>query len=137
MFLKLDFHKAYDRLDRAFLRLVLERRGIDDRINLNREIGPYFRPFCGVRQGTPSRPSRLTLRWMPLQRFWIETESLATYLVWLDILSADDTMIMVHGSKRDIINLKFLILYFESMSGLKINFDKSEVIILGFLDEDR
>ena len=68
VFLKLDFQKAYDRLDWAFLRLVLERRGIDDRmigwimqlvmsghtaINVNGEVGPYFRSTCGVRQGDP------------------------------------------------------------------------------------
>lgn len=45
---------------------------------------------------------------------------------------ADDTMIMVEGTDLDIVNLKFLLLYFEAMSGLKINFDKSEVVVLGF-----
>ena len=35
-------------------------------------------------------------------------------------------MIMVEGSDSDIVNIKFLLLYFEEMSGLKINFDKSE-----------
>ena len=64
VFLKLDFQKAYDRLDWAFLRLVLERRGVDDRmigwimqlvmssntsINVNLEVGPYFRSTCEVR----------------------------------------------------------------------------------------
>jgi hypothetical protein len=37
---------------------------------------------------------------------------------------ADDIMIMVEGSDLDIVNLKFLLLCFEEMSGLKINFDK-------------
>ena len=50
---------------------------------------------------------------------------------------ADDTMIMVEGSDLDIINLKFLLLCFEAMSGLKINFDKSEVVILGYSAEDQ
>ena len=66
VFLKLDFQKAYDRLDWAFLRLVLQRRGVDERmirwimqivmsgntaININGEVGPYFRSTSGVRQG--------------------------------------------------------------------------------------
>jgi hypothetical protein len=34
---------------------------------------------------------------------------------------AHDTMIMVEGSERDLVKLKFL-LCFEAMSGLKINF---------------
>ena len=32
VFLKLDFQKAYDRLDWAFLRTALQRRGFDDRM---------------------------------------------------------------------------------------------------------
>lgn len=49
---------------------------------------------------------------------------------------ADDTMIMVEGTKLDIINLKFLLLCFEAMSGLKINFDKSEVVVMGYSEAD-
>ncbi|KAE8774403.1 ABC transporter G family member 37 [Hordeum vulgare] len=45
---------------------------------------------------------------------------------------ADDTIIMVEGSEGDIANLKFLLLCFQQMCGLKINFDKSEVMILGY-----
>ena len=45
---------------------------------------------------------------------------------------ADDTTIMVEGSDSDIVNLKFLLLCFEEMSRLKINFDKSEVLVLGY-----
>jgi hypothetical protein len=46
-------------------------------------------------------------------------------------------MIMVEGSDLDIINLKFLLLCFEEMSGLRINFDKSEVVILRYAPEDQ
>jgi hypothetical protein len=44
-------------------------------------------------------------------------------------------MIMFEGSDRDIQNTKFLLLCFEAMSGLKINFDKSEVVVLGYPPE--
>ena len=44
---------------------------------------------------------------------------------------------MVEGSKLDIINLKFLLLCLEAMTGLKINFDKSEVVILGYPPEEQ
>jgi hypothetical protein len=45
-------------------------------------------------------------------------------------------MIMVDGVELEIINLKFL-LYFESMSGLKINFDKREVVIMWYSSEEQ
>ena len=45
---------------------------------------------------------------------------------------ADDTIIMVEGSDTDIANLKFLLLCFQQMSGLKINFDKSDVMVMGY-----
>ena len=46
-------------------------------------------------------------------------------------------MIMVEGSELDIINLKFLLLCFGAMYGLKINFDKSEVMVVGFSPEEQ
>lgn len=44
---------------------------------------------------------------------------------------------MVEGSELDIINLKFLRICFEAMSRLKINFNKSAVVVLIYLEEDR
>ncbi|KAE8766390.1 hypothetical protein D1007_62382 [Hordeum vulgare] len=46
-------------------------------------------------------------------------------------------MIMVSGSDSDIANLKFLLLCFEVMSGLKINFDKSELVVVGFSEAEQ
>ena len=46
---------------------------------------------------------------------------------------ADDTIIMVEGSDTDIASLKFLLLRFQQMSGLKINFDKSDVMVMAIL----
>jgi hypothetical protein len=43
----------------------------------------------------------------------------------------DDTMILVEPTGVVIANLKTLLLCFENMSGLKINFDKSEVVVMG------
>ncbi|KAK1669324.1 hypothetical protein QYE76_057483 [Lolium multiflorum] len=44
---------------------------------------------------------------------------------------ADDTLILIQNSDEDIANLKFLLMCFEDMSGLKINYHKSEVIVMG------
>ena len=39
---------------------------------------------------------------------------------------------MVEGSDEDIQNLKFLLLSFQEMSGLTINFAKSEAMVMGY-----
>jgi hypothetical protein len=48
---------------------------------------------------------------------------------------ADDTVVMVGCDKDSIKNLNFLIYCFEWMSGLRINYHKSEVVTFG-VDED-
>jgi hypothetical protein len=44
---------------------------------------------------------------------------------------ADDTVICLEIDENSIANTKFLLYYFENMSGLKINYHKSEVMVLG------
>jgi hypothetical protein len=43
---------------------------------------------------------------------------------------ADDTMILIDPTDEGIANLKLILLAFEDMSGLKINFNKSELVVL-------
>ncbi|KAE8802763.1 Signal recognition particle 54 kDa protein, chloroplastic [Hordeum vulgare] len=45
---------------------------------------------------------------------------------------ANDTIIIVQGFANDIANLKFLRLCFQQMSGLRINFHKSKVMVMGY-----
>jgi len=69
--IKLDFEKAYDRVNWIFLEEVLHRKGFDMKwiqwmnkvvrggkvcIDLNGERGDYFRSFKGLRQGDPLSP---------------------------------------------------------------------------------
>jgi hypothetical protein len=42
----------------------------------------------------------------------------------------DDTMVLIKPSDLGIANLKFILLCFENMYGLKINFDKREVVVM-------
>lgn len=44
---------------------------------------------------------------------------------------ADDTVIMIDGSNRSVINLKLILYCFEWLTGLKINFHESEVYVFG------
>jgi hypothetical protein len=48
------------------------------------------------------------------------------------IQDADDTIIMTDGSDQSITNLKILLYCFEWLSGLKINYHKSEVLLFGY-----
>jgi hypothetical protein len=49
----------------------------------------------------------------------------------------DDTVIMIDGSMKSIRNLKLIIYCFEWLSGLKINFHKSEVYVFGYQQQDK
>jgi hypothetical protein len=53
---------------------------------------------------------------------------------WITHLQyTDDTLILIQRSDEDIANLKFILMCFEDMPGLKINYHKSEMIVLGQL----
>jgi hypothetical protein len=47
---------------------------------------------------------------------------------------ADDTILLIQDSEEQAVNLKLMLHIFESMSGLKINFEKSEVMMI--LDDE-
>jgi hypothetical protein len=49
---------------------------------------------------------------------------------------ADDTIIFLDLDEQSIIYTKFLLYCFEDMSGLKINYDKSEIFVLGSNQEE-
>ena len=44
---------------------------------------------------------------------------------------ADDTVIMIDGSEQSVVNLKLILYCFEWLSGLKINYHKSDVFGFG------
>jgi hypothetical protein len=43
----------------------------------------------------------------------------------------DDTLILIQYNEHQITNLKFLLMCFGEMSGLEINYHKSEVMVMG------
>ena len=48
---------------------------------------------------------------------------------------ADDTLFFLENKLEKANNLKWLLICFEQMSGMKINFDKSDLLTIG-LEED-
>jgi hypothetical protein len=49
----------------------------------------------------------------------------------MHIQYGNDIVIMIDGSEKSIVNLKLILYCFEWLSGLKINFHKSEVYVFG------
>jgi hypothetical protein len=153
--LKLDFEKAYDRVNWDFLGEVLRRKGFNEgfihrilhlvmggqtAISINGEVCPYFRNKRGVRQGDPLSPLLFNFIGEALSRI-LSVASRAGHIYGVvphlldggisHLQYADDTLILIQNSDEDITNLKFLLMCFEDMSGLKINYHKSEVIAMG------
>jgi hypothetical protein len=147
--------KAYDRVGWEFLTEVLRCKGFDPgvvhRINqlvrggqtaisINGEVGPFFRNKRGVRQGDPLSP--LLFNFMAEAMSIILTKAceaghiagVVPHLIPGGISHlqyADDTLIMIQDEDQQIANLKFLLMCFEDMAGLKISYHKYEVIVMG------
>lgn len=155
LILKLDFEKAYDSVSWDFLHKVLLAKGFDGAyvhrlmqfvsgghtvVAVNGNVSTFFANGRGLRQGDlfspilfnfvadalscilscPARAGHIT----PVSSHIIPEG--ITHLQY-----ADDTIIMVELNEHSITNLKFLLLCFEALSGLKINFSKSEVLVTG------
>jgi hypothetical protein len=153
--LKLDFEKAYDKVNWQSLREVLIMKGFDTAhvhrimqlvsggqttISINGEVGPYFRNKRGVRQGDPISPLLFDFVGDALDAILSRAraaghiQGAVPHLIPGGVSHfqyADDTMILIQNLPDSIRNLKFLLICFELMSRMKINFHKSEVIVMG------
>lgn len=93
-------------------------------IDMNGERGEYFRSFKGLRQGDPLSPLL----------FNIVGDALSAMLSEACATGAIQGLIphLVEGG----VYIRLILNYYEAMSGLKMNFEKSEVFTVG-LDEMR
>ena len=109
-------------------------------IKVNDDVGHYFQTRKGVRQGDPLSPilfnivvymlAILIARAKENQQF----KGVVPHLVddGLSILQyADDTILFMEDNIEQAKNLKLLLCAFEQLSGLKINFHKSELFCFG------
>ena len=133
LILKLDFKKAYDKVDWVFLLNSVRQRGFDEKwcewikqvisggtvsVKLNNQIGPYFVSHKGVRQGDPHSPilfnfvaDCLTRMIKQAQRNGLIT-GLASNLIdkGVAVLQyADDTIICLENNMEDARNMKLLL----------------------------
>jgi hypothetical protein len=154
--LKLCFEKAYDKLNWEFLLSCFQLRGFNNLFcswirqilhngtvsaKLNDEVGAYFQSAKGVRQGNPLSPFLFNMGGGEvLTKMVLQDQSnglfvgLAPDLVenGVGILQyVDDTVLCISHEPEKAVNLKLLLSIFELMSGLKINFLKSEIFVIG------
>jgi hypothetical protein len=115
-------------------------RGGKVAIKTNYVMGPYFTTHKGVRQGDPFSPLlfNLVADGLACLIHKAQDEGLIEGLIPHIIQNgccclqyADDTIFFIQNCLESARNLKFILCLFEHMSGLKINFHKSEIYCLG------
>jgi hypothetical protein len=113
-------------------------------IRVNNELGPYFPTFAGVRQGDPLSALLFDVVGDGLALFMKKgqeeglVKGLVPHLVdgGISILQyADDTILLLEDDLENARNVKYILCLFEQISGLKINFHKSEIFCLGEANE--
>jgi hypothetical protein len=158
--LKLDYEKAYDRVSWNFLFDMLESRNFDAKlinwirqivvggsigIMLNGEDSSYFKAGKGLRQGDPLSPFLFNLVGDGLTKMLNRANSKGLTKGLLDnfrpggIISlqyADDTILFSKAEESTLRNLKCVLMWYEQISDMRINFHKSELAPLNLeIDE--
>lgn len=152
--LKLDFEKAYDKINWDFIMECLKQRGFCEKwckwiwevmtsgtlsVKVNSGLGSYFKCGKGVRQGDPLSPLLFNLAANVLakmvntaQQNGIISGLVPEYVTGgIAILQyTDDTILCLKDDEAVARNTKLLLYHFENMSGLKINFNKSEIVMV-------
>jgi hypothetical protein len=158
--LKLDCKKAYDRISWSFLEeMLISRcfgktwvgwimrvvRGGSLCVRINDENSKYFKPRKGLRQGDPLSPLLFNLVAGIFTRMLIKAvrNNLIARLLpqvidggVINLQYADDTLLFLKDDLEMANNLKWLLLCYEQMTGMSINFDKSDLLTIG-MEEDR
>ena len=156
--LKLDYEKAFDKVNLDFLFELLEKRGFGKNfilliksittggsvgVKLNNSESDFFLTGKGLRQGDPSSPILFNLVVDVLTKMLIKASNyglirgLCSDLCPGGVVSlqyADDTILFVDANLDIAQNLKLSLICFEQVSGMRINYNKSELIPIN-LDE--
>jgi hypothetical protein len=149
--LKLDFKKAYDKVRWSFLQQILKRKVFSNEwcpliknfmsggsvsIKINDDIGKYFQTKKGLRQGDSLSPMLFNIvagmLAVMIERAKIDgqVKGVVLHLVddGLSILQyVDDTILFMEHDFLKARNLELILAPLEQLSGLKLNFCKSEL----------
>ena len=155
---KLDIEKAYDSISWDFLFQVMGRMGFGSRwlswikwcistasfsVLINGSPVGFFPSSRGFQQGDPLSPYLIVIRMEALSCL-INRAVDGNYLVGSRIvvgrgdnlsishlLYADDTILFCEADNDQLKFMSWILMWFEAMSGLKINLNKNEIIPIG------
>jgi hypothetical protein len=108
-------------------------------VQVNGSVGNYFKSGKGVRQGDPLSPLLFNLVVDSLAKMIHKAQEnglikglVANYVEQgLVVLQyADDIILCIEDDLESVQNMKFLLYLYEKMSSLKINFNKSEALMV-------
>ena len=159
--LKIDFEKAYDKVKWSFVQQTLRMKGFSLEwcnwittimigghvgIKVNDQVGANFLTHKGLRQGDPLSPVLFNIV-ADMLAILInrakedgQFDGLIPHLVegGLSILQyADDTILFLDHDFAKASNLRLLLAAFEQVSGLKINYHKSEFSCFGHAEDQK
>jgi len=149
--LSIDFEKAFDSVEWKFVYKALKYFNFPDKyiewikcfykdiktcIINNGHMSKFFTPERGVRQGCPLSPYLFVIAAEILSLYIKQHPNVRGIKPSIDedyTLSqfADDTSIALIASKQNINNIIQILNKFSTVSGLKINVDKTELLLLG------
>jgi hypothetical protein len=158
--LKLDFEKAFDKLEHEVILQVLRHKCFPDRWNrwikdilssdtssilLNGVPGKVFHCRRGVRQGDPLSPLLFVLAADLLQSIVNKAKDIGLLRLPINVRCtldfpilqyADDTLLIMEACPEQLFVLKTLLNTFADSTGLKINYSKSSMVPIN-LSPDR
>jgi hypothetical protein len=155
---KLDIEKAYDHVNWSFLLYMLRRCGFSERwrqwiysciatvrfsVLVNGSAHGFFSTSRGLRQGDPLSPMLFIIVMEALSRM-LERAVTGGYISGFSVgnstgvelsishsLFADDTLIFCGADSEQAWYLRGVFIWFQAISGLKINLSKSELVPVG------
>ncbi|RVX11415.1 LINE-1 reverse transcriptase-like [Vitis vinifera] len=155
---KLDIEKAYDNVDWSFLLTVMQKMGFGERwlgwikwcistasfsVLINGAPKGFFQSSRGLRQGDPLSPYLFVIAMEVFSSFLkraVDNGYISGCVVKgrneggiqiSHLLFADDTLVFCQASQDQLTYLSWLLMWFEAVSGMRINLDKSELIPVG------
>jgi hypothetical protein len=156
---KIDFEKAFDKVNHSFILAFLEAKGFGpvwcswirqilasatSSVLLNGIPGSFFQCKRGVRQGDPLSPLLFVLAADLLQS--ILNKAMAQGIIdrpipcttcpdFPIVQYADDTLVIMKADARNLICLKAHVQTFAESTGLRVNYNKSNRIPINFIEE--